>query len=225
MVERSGSHRRRHGGRVACGAGAAAAAGGQDGPDRAACRRRWPAPRLLQHDRGRVLADLACAIADGARVISDFRVMGDQAGGVRAGRVGADGVADAEGDRAGGGTADRRKLTAAVNTARRYAWAQVVARHGGAARRSGSRTRSWTGVTCIRLDATVTPAHSDKELAEANFKGFGHHPLLAYCDNTGGEPLAWMLRHGSAGQQHGRRSPARCWTRRSRRCRRRSGGS
>ena len=30
------------------------------------------------HDRGRVLSDLACAIADGARVISDFRVMGDQ---------------------------------------------------------------------------------------------------------------------------------------------------
>jgi hypothetical protein len=30
-------------------------------------------------DRGRVFADLACAIADGARVISDFRVMGDQA--------------------------------------------------------------------------------------------------------------------------------------------------
>src|SRR5260221_14528445 len=35
-------------------------------------------PRLLIHDRGRVLADLACAIADGAEVISDFRVMGDQ---------------------------------------------------------------------------------------------------------------------------------------------------
>ena len=30
------------------------------------------------HDRGRVLADLACAIADGAEVISDFRVMADQ---------------------------------------------------------------------------------------------------------------------------------------------------
>jgi hypothetical protein len=29
-------------------------------------------------DRGRVLPDLACAIADGARMISDFRVMGDQ---------------------------------------------------------------------------------------------------------------------------------------------------
>src|ERR1019366_3176797 len=34
--------------------------------------------RLLIHDRGRVLADLAAAIADGAEVISDFRVMGDQ---------------------------------------------------------------------------------------------------------------------------------------------------
>ncbi len=30
------------------------------------------------HDRGRVFAGLACAIADGAKVISDFRVMGDQ---------------------------------------------------------------------------------------------------------------------------------------------------
>src|SRR5260221_10984157 len=35
-------------------------------------------PRILVHDRGRVLADLACAIADGARVISDFRGMADQ---------------------------------------------------------------------------------------------------------------------------------------------------
>src|SRR5258708_5004223 len=34
-------------------------------------------PRILVHDRGRVLADLSCAIADGARVISDFRGMAD----------------------------------------------------------------------------------------------------------------------------------------------------
>ena len=33
--------------------------------------------RLLIHDRGRVLADLACAIADGGEAISDFRVMRD----------------------------------------------------------------------------------------------------------------------------------------------------
>ena len=53
-------------------------------------------------------------------------------------------------------------------------------------------------MTCIRLDATVVTAHSDKELAEPNFKGYGHHPIIAACDNTG-EPLAWMLRPGSAG--------------------------
>ena len=51
--------------------------------------------RLLVHDRGRVLADLACAIADGAEVISDFRVMADQEESVRAGRLGADLLAGA----------------------------------------------------------------------------------------------------------------------------------
>ena len=40
-------------------------------------------------------------------------------------------------------------------------------------------------MTCIRLDATVVTAHSDKELAEPNFKGYGHHPIIAACDNTG----------------------------------------
>jgi hypothetical protein len=72
----------------------------------------------------------------------------------------------------GGARADRR-ITAAVNTARRHAWAQVAARHGAL---PGVRLadRTLDGVTCIRLDATVTFAHSPalgKELAEANFKG------------------------------------------------------
>jgi hypothetical protein len=53
-------------------------------------------------------------------------------------------------------------------------------------------------VACIRLDATVVPARSDKEFAEANFKGYDHHPIIAACDNTA-EPLAWILRPGSAG--------------------------
>jgi len=154
-------------------------------------------PRILVHDRGRVLADLSCAIADGARVISDFRAMGDQrelfglvASVPTAWRTLAE-IAR------GGARADKR-ITAAVNMARRHAWAQVTARHGAL---PGVRLadKMLDGVVCIRLDATVTLAHSDKELAEANFKGFGHHPLLAACDNTGGEPLAWMLRRGSAG--------------------------
>ena len=128
-------------------------------------------PRFLVHDRGRVLADLACAVADGARVISDFRVMSDQR--ELFGPVASVPTAwrTLKEIARGGGQADRR-LTVAVNTARRHAWAQVVARHGAL---PGVRLADKTlaGVACIRLDATVTPAHSDKELAEANFKGYG----------------------------------------------------
>src|SRR5215211_975925 len=153
--------------------------------------------RLLVHDRGRVVADLACAIADGARAISDFRVMGDQrelfgpvASVPTAWRTLTE-IAD-------GGPRTAKKITAAVNAARRYAWDRGVARHGSL---PGVRIADKTlnAVTCVRIDATVTAAHSDKELAEPNFKGFGHHPLQAYCDNTGGQPLAWLLRRGSAG--------------------------
>jgi hypothetical protein len=153
--------------------------------------------RVLGHDRGRVLADLACVIADGGRGIADFRVLADQAEAF--GQVASVPTAyrTLEEIAAGGGKT-ARKLAVAVNAARRRAWRQAVARHG---KLPGVRVadKILEGVTCIRIDATVTPAHSDKELAEANFKGFGHHPLLAYCDNTGGEPLAWMLRKGSAG--------------------------
>jgi Transposase DDE domain group 1 len=152
--------------------------------------------RLLVHDRGRVTADLACAIADGAEVISDFRVIGDQdelfglvASVPTAWRTLA--------EIARGGELCLSRITVAVDAARRRAWAAAVTRHGAI---PGIRVadKVLAGVTCIRLDATVIPAHSDKEGAEPNFKGFGHHPLLAYCDNTA-EPLAGMLRPGSAG--------------------------
>jgi Transposase DDE domain group 1 len=154
-----------------------------------------PSP-LGGHDRGRVLSDLACAIADGARVISDFRVMGDQR--ELFGPVASVPTAwRALGETAAGGDGRRRKVTAAVNKARRHAWAHGTARHGGLPPVKVA-DRKLEGMTCIRLDATVVTAHSDKERAEPNFKGYGHHPVLAACDNTA-EPLAWMLRPGSAG--------------------------
>ena len=59
------------------------------------------------------------------------------------------------------------------------------------------------GVTCIRLDATVTPAHSEKEQASPTWKKtFGHHPMTAWADHGAdgnGEPLAICLRPGNAG--------------------------
>src|SRR2546423_2107303 len=55
----------------------------------------------------------------------------------------------------------------------------------------------------IDLDATLTDAPSEKELAAPTFKrGFGFHPLWAFFDpgETGpGEPAAAMLRPGNAG--------------------------
>ena len=98
---------------------------------------------------------------------------------------------------ADGGERTRRKVIAAVNRARRHTWAQGAARHGSLPP-VRMADKALEGVTCIRLDATVITAHSDKEGAEANFKGYDHRPLLATCDNTG-EALAWMLRPGSAG--------------------------
>jgi Transposase DDE domain group 1 len=152
--------------------------------------------RLLVHDRGRVVADLACAIADGAEVISDFRVMGDQEElfGLVASVPAAWRTLD---EIARGGERALARITASVNAARRRAWAGIEARHGAI---PGIRVagKMLDGVTCIRLDASVVACHSEKEGAEPNFKGFGLHPLLAYCDNTG-EPLAGMLRPGSAG--------------------------
>jgi Transposase DDE domain group 1 len=152
--------------------------------------------RLLVHDRGRVMADLACAIADGGEVISDFRVIGDQD--ELFGLVASVPTAwRTLSEVARGGERCLSRMTAAVSAARRRAWAGVEARHGAL---PGIRIADKTleGMTCIRLDASVVPCHSDKEGAEPNFKGFGLHPLGAWCDNTT-EPLAGMLRPGSAG--------------------------
>jgi hypothetical protein len=119
-------------------------------------------------DRGRVFADLACAIADGARVISDFRVMGDQDevfGQVASVPTAWRTLKEA----AAGGDRTRRKVTAAINKARRYAWSQVIARHGQLPPVQVA-DRQLTGITCIRLDTTVVPAHSPA-LGTAEFQG------------------------------------------------------
>jgi hypothetical protein len=100
-------------------------------------------------------------------VISDFRVMGDQRelfGPVASVPTAWRTLKEAS----AGGERTRRKVTAAVNRARRHAWAQA-----GPLPPVRVADRVLEGVTCIRLDATVVQAHSDKELAEANFKGYG----------------------------------------------------
>jgi len=131
--------------------------------------RALASPRLLIHDRGRVTADLACAIADGSEVISDFRVLTDQKElfGLVASVPATWRTLD---EIAAGGPRALARITKAVNSARRQAWAAGEARHSALPGVPIADKVLQRG-TCIRLDATVTPAHSDKELAEPNFSG------------------------------------------------------
>jgi Transposase DDE domain group 1 len=56
------------------------------------------------------------------------------------------------------------------------------------------------GVSLLIANATPRRKAAENTLNRTNLQfREGHHPLLAACDNTGGEPLAWMLRRGSAG--------------------------
>src|SRR5262245_62695555 len=61
-----------------------------------------------------------------------------------------------------GGERALGKITAAVNAARRRAWAGIAARHGAL---PGIRIadKVLDGVTGIRLDASVVACHSDKD--------------------------------------------------------------
>jgi Transposase DDE domain group 1 len=59
--------------------------------------------------------------------------------------------------------------------------------------------KTLAGYVAIDMDATLVTAHSDKEQAAPTWKkGYGFHPLAAWCMNTR-ECLDMMLRTGSAG--------------------------
>ena len=71
------------------------------------------------------------------------------------------------------------------NKVRQRVWELIEARHGAI---PPSRTcyGDLGDVIVIRIDASLIDSHSDKECAAGNFKGgYGFHPLLAFCDNTG----------------------------------------
>lgn len=115
------------------------------------------------------------ATGNGSEVIGNFRVLVDQKE-----LVGA--VASVPttwrtlSEIATGGPGALGRISVAVHTALCRAWAAVRARHGGL---PGVRIadKVLEGVSCIRLDATLTPAHSDQELAQPTVTGFGHYPF------------------------------------------------
>ena len=151
--------------------------------------------RRARHDPGRVLVDLAVAVADGATAISDIAVLADQQ--VLFGAVASDSTCWRLLDQLDDTTL--AQIAGARARARELVWAQRAETHDGRAFPPARVAGRELDVLVIDLDASIVVCHSEKEQAAATFKGtFGYHPMLAYCDNTT-EFLAGLLRRGNAG--------------------------
>jgi Transposase DDE domain group 1 len=151
---------------------------------------RWRAPRAV-HDPGKIIADLATAVALGGDCLADIAVLREQP--ELAGPVASDPVVSrlvrdlaAEGPRA------LKAVRGARAAARERAWALA-----------GDNAPGADGLVTVDLDATIVVAHSDKEQAAPTWKKtFGFHPMTAWADHGAGgngEPLAIPLRPGNAG--------------------------
>jgi hypothetical protein len=151
---------------------------------------RWRAPRAV-HDPGKVIADLAAAVALGGDCLADIAVLREQP--QLAGPVASDPVVSRlVGTLAG----DLPRALKAVRSARAAARERAWALAGDAAPGAG-------GPVIVDLDATIVIAHSEKEQAAPTWKKtFGFHPMTAWADHGqdgNGEPLAIVLRPGNAG--------------------------
>ena len=96
------------------------------------------------------------------------------------------------------GPAQRDRIARARAKTRAHVWGLIAQRHGRIPP-SGVGDRDLESTIVVRMDASILISHSDKEQAAGTFKHtYGHHPLGAWCDNTG-ESLAFRLRPGNAG--------------------------
>ncbi|HEX8156059.1 MAG TPA: IS1380 family transposase [Solirubrobacteraceae bacterium] len=137
--------------------------------------------RRSGHDPGRVVRDLVVMLADGGDCLADLGVVRDQD--ALFGAVASDSTAFRVIDAIASTPGLLDALADAHAHAREHVWALT-----GAPQR-----------VTIEIDATLITSHSDKEGAAGTFKGgYGFHPMLAYCDETG-EALAAILRPGNAG--------------------------
>lgn len=153
----------------------------------------WRRDRAV-HDPGKVLLDVATAVALGGDCLADVAAVRAQP--------------ELFGPVASDPTVSRLIAALAVDVdtavaAIRLARAEARAAVWGLRRPLGGApgTRDG-GQVIVDLDATLVAAHSDKELAAATFKrGYGFHPMCAFVDHGEagtGETLAVLLRTGSA---------------------------
>jgi hypothetical protein len=154
----------------------------------------WRRP-LARHDPGKIVADLAVSLAIGGDCLADLaqlrgapEVFGPVASDPTVSRTIDALAADAP--------AALAAIAAARAAARARAWS-LAGEHAPDHAVDAARP------LVIDVDATLVTAHSEKESAAPTFKrGFGFHPLWAFCDHGTagtGEPLAFALRPGNAG--------------------------
>jgi hypothetical protein len=154
----------------------------------------WRRPHAV-HDPGKVVLDLAVAMALGGDCLADIALL--RAAPDVFGQVASDPTVSRVIDALAG---DASAALTAIDTARAVvrarAW-QLAGDHAPDHDISSHRP------LVIDVDATLVTAHSDKEHAAPTFKrGYGFHPLWAFADHGPagtGEPLSVLLRPGNAG--------------------------
>jgi hypothetical protein len=152
---------------------------------------RWRASRAV-HDPGKVITDLAIAVALGGDCLADIGVL--RAEPELFGPVASDPVVSRlVAALAGDAPRALKAIRSARAAARQRAWELAGESAPGA---GGS-------LVTVDIDATVVTSCSEKEQATPTWKKtFGFHPLTVFADHGAegqGEPLAIMLRPGNAG--------------------------
>lgn len=144
-------------------------------------------PSSAKHDTGKIVLDLAVALAVGGDCPADVAVLRGQPR--LFGAVASDPTVSRRVDALAAGVdkaVDAIRAARAQARALRLKWAPLPA----------------DGALPVDIDATILIAHSDKEDATPTYKRtFGHAPLLAYLDHGEGgtgEPLTVKLRPGRA---------------------------
>ncbi|MDL9949051.1 IS1380 family transposase [Gordonia sp. ABSL11-1] len=154
----------------------------------------WRKP-VAVHDPGKILLDLAVAVAIGGDCLADINQL--RADPAVFGLVASDPTVSRLITTL---AADASTALAAINTARAAARARAWRYAGDAA---PDHDTDACDPLIVDIDATLVTAHSEKEHAAPTYKrGFGFHPICAFVDHgtTGtGEPLAIELRAGNAG--------------------------
>src|SRR5689334_726927 len=146
-------------------------------------------------DRGIVLVSVAAAIALGATSMSDIAVLAHLAPVLGAAPSGPTVRRALE---LAGAPAMLDRIARARARARAHAWTLIQDTPAGFPWLVIAG-KALTGWVVIDMDATLITAYSDKEGAAPTWKkGYGFHPLAAWCSNTR-ECLAMLLRPGNVG--------------------------